>query len=71
MKIQTEFNLGDIVYHKLIKYQEDLLAGVVVQYHVSSEHSIEYRVVWESATEGVYFPVEIMSEEDYELNKRM
>lgn len=67
MTINNEYKIKDIVYHTVTKFTEDNLRGVIVQIIVGGPDTVEYKVSWENAQEGVHYPAELMLEEDYNL----
>lgn len=71
MEINNEFELKEIVYHQVSKFDDELMKGVVIQLIVSGLEAIEYKIAWESQQEGVHFSSELLSSEDYQLKKLM
>jgi len=71
MQINNEFELKEIVYHQVSKFGDELMKGVVIQLIVSGPEAVEYKVAWESQQEGIHSPAELLSNEDYQLNKLM
>lgn len=69
MQINNEHKIKDIVYHTVSKFNEENMRGVVTQIVISGPDAIEYKVAWETQQEGLHFPAELLSREEYELNR--
>lgn len=71
IKVETRFNVGDIVYHKVIPGPEgENLKGVVNQLiFYGNTHVQEARVSWETTQESVSNESELLTEEEFKLNR--
>ena len=70
LTIKTKFNLGEMVYHKAINGPEgESLRGVINQLLVNGSTCHEFRVAWESTQESIASESELMSEEEFKLNR--